>query len=463
LTRKQKNVAQPLKLLYFKEDCQVQSSHNHERAKSTLTSIIYSMEKTSMLYAKNPEKDFTRRRKLPFSAMLRQIVCMGGNTLTKELMDAYDYDPDCATSSAFVQQRDKILPQAFEYLLHAFTTSCANIKRYKGYRLLAGDGSSLNIARNPHDSETFYGMNRGAQGYNLLHLNALYDLCSKVYVDAFIQAGVGNEHKGLTTMVDRASITDKVIVTLDRGYESYNNMAHIEQKGWWYIIRVKDVASSGILSGLKLPSHGGFDVPVSFSITRKQTNAVKAQPHLYKRLEKSSTFDYCDLYDNIFYPISFRVVRVMLPNSQYESLVTNLPADEFNADELREIYSRRWGIETSFRELKHLIGMANFHSKKREFIAQEIFARLVMYNFVSIITVAVTIPTSDKKHEYRVNFSNAVIVCRRFLRLRNNEPPLDVEALLRKCLTPVRPTRDGHSGSRSSRYKALFSFNYRIS
>ena len=87
---------------------------NHsENVKNALTSIINGMEKTFMLYAKNPGKDFTRTRKLPFATMIKQIICMGGNTLTKELMDAYGYDPDCATSSAFVQQRDKILPQAF--------------------------------------------------------------------------------------------------------------------------------------------------------------------------------------------------------------------------------------------------------------------------------------------------------------------------------------------------------------
>ena len=328
---------------------------NHERAKNVLTSTIIDMEKTSTLYARNPEKDFTRTRKLPFSAMIMQIICMGGNTLTKELMDAYGYDPDCVTSSAFVQQRNKIIPQAFEFLLQDFTTSCANIKRHKGYRLLAGDGSSLNIAHNPHDQETYYCMKHASQGYNLLHLNALYDLCSKVYVDAFVQPGMGNEDKGLTNMVDRSCITDKVIITLDRGYECYNNMAHIEQKGWGYVIRVKDVLSNnGILSGLKLPSEDEFDIPVSFTLTRKQTNAVKSLPDLYKNLPKKATFDYCDLHDNKFYPISFRVVRVMLPNGEYESLITNLSAHDFPADELREIYRRRWGIETSFRELKHL-------------------------------------------------------------------------------------------------------------
>jgi len=436
---------------------------NHpERVKNALSFAIRGMEKASMLYVKNPEKDFTRTRKLPFATMLKQIICMGGNTLTKELMDAFGYDPDSATSSAFVQQRDKILPQAFEFLLQDFTATCADIKCYKGYRLFAGDGSSLNIAHNPADSETYYCMKHASQGYNLLHLNALYDLCSRVYVDAIVQPGMGNEDKGLTALVDRSGIDDKVIVTLDRGYECYNNMAHIEQKGWHYVIRVKDVLSSGgILSGLKLPTKGEFDVPVSFVLTRKQTNSVKDHPNLFKYLSKKATFDYCDLHDNKFYPISFRVVRVLLPNGEYESLITNLPAEAFSPLELREIYRRRWGIETSFRELKHLIGMANFHSKKREFIAQEIFARLVMYNFVSIIAVAVIITSSGKKHDYRVNFSHAVIVCRRFLRLRNNEPTLDVEALLRKCLTPIKTTRNGQYSTRSTS-KAPFSFIYRI-
>ena len=266
-------------------------------------------------------------------------------------------------------------------------------------------------------------------------------------------------------MVVRSTINEKVIVVADRGYEGYNNIAHIEQKGWKYIMRVKDIDSTGgILCGLNLPKDGEFDVAVSYILTKKQTNAVKARPDLYRILAKNyRAFDFCDLHDNKFYPLSFRVVRVLLPNGEYESFITNLDAAEFSAPELKEIYRRRWGIETSFRELKHTVGMANFHSKKRVFIVQEIFARLVMYNFVSIITVEVIIPANGKKHDYRVNFSHAVIVCRRFLRLRNNEPPLDVDALLQKCLTPVRPSRNGQSCTRTITSKAPFSFNYRIS
>ncbi|NOJ73972.1 transposase [Paenibacillus alvei] len=39
----------------------------------------------------------------------------------------------------------------------------------------------------------------------------------------------------------------------------------------------------------------------------------------------------------------------------------------------------RWGIETSFRALKYIVGLTNFHAKKRESITQKIFARMILY------------------------------------------------------------------------------------
>ncbi|MFR5585206.1 MAG: transposase [[Clostridium] scindens] len=49
-----------------------------------------------------------------------------------------------------------------------------------------------------------------------------------------------SENGALTNMVDRSEITGDVILIADRGYESYNNMAHIQEKGWKYLIRIKD-------------------------------------------------------------------------------------------------------------------------------------------------------------------------------------------------------------------------------
>jgi hypothetical protein len=431
-----------------------------KKVKKKLTSLITEMSKSQALFVKNPGKDFTRNRKLNFETVMNLLISMGGNSIYKELLESSGYDVKTATTSAFVQQRDKILPFAFEFLLHEFTESHLSIKKHKGHRLFAVDGSALNIAADPNDSETYFQSLPDSKGFNLLHLNVMYDLCNRLYVDSLIHPGRhANENGALNDLVDRSHIPDKAIIIADRNYESYNNFAHIEKKGWNYVIRVKDLGSNGILSGLRLPLDGEFDISISRILTKKQTNKVKAQPEIYKFVPINSTFDFLDLHTNKFYPITFRVVRIKIADDLYETIITNLSALDFPPDEIKSLYSMRWGIETSFRELKYTIGLINFHSKKREFIAQEIFARIIMYNFVEMITSHVVISKSDTKYAYQVNFTIAVLVCKLFLRLRNNEPPPDVEALIRKNILPVRPER---KNQRNTRPKSNVSFVYRV-
>jgi len=63
---------------------------------------------------KRPRQDFSRKRKLSLHTMLLMLVGMGGNSLSKELYDWRGYSSETATTSAFVQQRDKIRPEALE-------------------------------------------------------------------------------------------------------------------------------------------------------------------------------------------------------------------------------------------------------------------------------------------------------------------------------------------------------------
>jgi hypothetical protein len=350
-----------------------------------------------------------------------------------------------------------------EFLFHEFTQSYTDIKDYRGYRLLAVDGSDLHIATDSTDTDTYFQSQPNTKGYNLLHLNAVYDLCNRLYVDALVQPRrLCNEGRALAAMVDRSPIKGKTIVIADRGYESYNNFAHIERKGWNYVIRVKDLASNGILSGLRLPASGEFDSDIHLTLTKKQTKEVKAHPEIYRFVPSRSTFDFLDLQENLFYPISFRVVRFVLPNGTYETVITNLSAADFPPDEIKSIYNRRWGIETSFRALKYTVGLTNFHAKKQESITQEIFARMIMYNFAEMITSHVVISQMDKRHPYQVNFTIAVHVCRHFLRSRDNEPPPDVEALIRKNILPIRPIRPGQKNTRKIHWKSAVSFVYRV-
>ena len=117
----------------------------------------------------------------------------------------------------------------------------------------------------------------------------------------------------------------------------------------------------------------------------------------------------------------------------------------------------RWGIETSFRELKYTLGLLHFHAKKVEYISQEVFARLIMYNFTELITSPVVISNADAKYAYKANFSVAVHVCRQFF-LGNVSPP-DVEALILRHVSPVRP---GRSRPRNISAKRAVSFSYRV-
>ena len=72
------------------------------------------------------------------------------------------------------------------------------------------------------------------------------------------------------------------------------------------------------------------------------------------------------------------MVRLEVEEGKYETLVTNT---DYSVQELKNLYASRWGIETSFRDLKYSVGLVNFHAKKKEGILQEIFARFTNFNF----------------------------------------------------------------------------------
>lgn len=235
------------------------------------------------------------------------------------------------------------------------TNSFHDFKVFDGYRLLAVDGSDLGVSHNPSDSDTYLHPH-SEKGFNLLHLNAMYDLCNKLYVDAVIQPGRKvNEYRALTEMVDRSSIQGKVLILADRGYESYNVFAHAEQKGWNYMVRVKDINRRGILCSKQLPTSGEIDKTLSILLTRKKTKEIKAAPEHYQFISNKSTFDYLDANQNDFYPMTFRAVRFKISEDTYETIITNLDPSDFPAEKIKYLYHLRWGIETSFRELKYAI------------------------------------------------------------------------------------------------------------
>ncbi len=53
--------------------------------KKALISVIKEMSASPALFVKDPERNFTRKRKLPFETMLRLLLSMGGYSLSKNV------------------------------------------------------------------------------------------------------------------------------------------------------------------------------------------------------------------------------------------------------------------------------------------------------------------------------------------------------------------------------------------
>ena len=422
-----------------------------------LSHLIQEIAENAQQYARSPGRDFTRKRKLPVETLLTILLGMGNVSLPDELLDYFGVTLDAASAPAFVQQREKLLPEAVETLFQRFTEISSGERLEHGYRLLAMDGSDVRIPTNPSDIETYF-PGSGQKPFNLIKIAALYDLLNHTYADALLQGkAVANENKLLVEMVHRSTIQTPVILIADRNFECWDTMAQLQNKGWNYIIRIKG-NNKGIASGLDLPDEEEFDLQVNLSLTRKQNKKTKEllkDRNHYRYIPTCVRFDLLDS-ETLFYPLPFRIVRFQLDNGSFETLVTNLAPAFFPISELKRLYKMRWGIETSFRELKYTVGLRYFHGKKADFIRQEIFARLVMYNFTEYITARTVFKKQENKYFYMANFSRAVHICKELFRGRAD--PDCVEAVIGRYLSPIRP---GRSNRRNLRQQEAVYFIYR--
>lgn len=408
-----------------------------ERIRSALFAAIKHTSADLKLCAKNPDKDFSRSRKLPLEVMLSMLIGMGSGSLTKELYEQFEYSADTATVSAFIQQRKKIRPEAFANIFKEVTDAVAPVAKFQEYRLLAVDGSDLRLPADPTDSFSSIQNVEGQKSYNLAHLNAVFDVMNKVYVDVLMQGKKGmNEHKALVSMIDRSTISGKVILLADRGYESFNNIAHCQEKNRNFVIRSKE--SYGMISNLPLPNTNEYDVDITLTLTRRQTKdnlvLLATHPERYRWIQPHTTFDYIKPKESNMYDLHFRVVRFQISSGNYETVYTNLEKDIFPADKIKALYQLRWGIETSFRDLKYVIGLASLHGKKKDFLLQEVYARLILFNYTSLIARDLPVPSGKC-----INFTAAFLVCKQYIQRKITSARL--YELIPRHLSPIRPGR----------------------
>lgn len=392
--------------------------NSYKHLKTVLFHGISRLNDVRSIFCINPDTDFTRNRKLDFQTTLKIILSMGSSSIRDELLKSNDFSADTPSASAFVQARSKIRPEAFKILFDDFNSRTLKERLYRGYRLLAIDGSELPIDNTIFDDETTE-LRHGTKEkpYSAYHLNAGYDLLEHTYDDIIIQGEAKkDENDAFCQLVDRYDGKQAIFIA-DRGYESYNGFEHVVKSGNKYLIRVKDIDSrTSITRSLGPFPEGEFDVDVFRMLTLKQTKTIKACPELYKFVPKNMRFDFMSR-EEPWYEFNCRVIRFKITEYTYETVITNLDRNEFPVEEIIKIYNMRWGEETSFRELKYAIGLNALHAKKRQLIQQEIYARMLLYNFCQRIVREIKVPKKDKiKYTYQINFTRSVHIIREFLR-----------------------------------------------
>lgn len=123
--------------------------------KAMLLASINDLASDPEKYAVQPGKDFTRNRKMGFRDFLLLFLTMEADSIKEELYRYFSRVKEAPSKAAFYKQRRKLRSDALRRLLILFEQKCKKKLFNDKYRLVACDGSSADIFRNPNDEDTF--------------------------------------------------------------------------------------------------------------------------------------------------------------------------------------------------------------------------------------------------------------------------------------------------------------------
>lgn len=429
---------------------------SQEKPKQLLFSTIDSLFERKDEFLTNPQSDFTRTKKISFHQTILFPMLAGSDNAATELVNFFE-EEKLPMPSAMVQRRSQVRSEAFKELFYSFSNAIPVPKKFQGYQIVACDGSRINLPYNPSDKDSFIKCIKGRKGINQVHLNALYDPLNDIFLDAELQSiNQMNEKAAFTDFLDKyANDTAKRIFLADRGYVSYNIFAHAIHNKQMFLIRVPASFAEKICTDHKPWLADPFaDETVTVHIGCSQKKEFSRLEN-YHPIHKSGRYDYCVSGKNDVDVLKFRVLKFPISDNSYEYIVTNLPLCSFKSEDIKSLYALRWGEETAFRHLKYAGNMVYIHSLKKDFLIQEIYGKLTLYNFSSYIAQAAIKPENKKnKHKYNLNHTQAQKCCTLFLLGKIK----DVIKLISKYLVPIRP---GRKFERILRRQSAHTLSYR--
>ncbi|MBN2598500.1 IS4 family transposase [Labilibaculum sp.] len=379
------------------------------------------------------EKDFTRDRVLTFSITLLFMMNFLRKSLALEIFNfVKNIKVKSFSKSAFVQCRKKINPLVFkelsQVLTHEFyTDNDESVKLWKGFRLLAVDGSRITLP-DTKELRGIYGATKNQSTTSVVQgrLSVLYDVLNNYVIDGKI-APLATGEKSLA-IEHLAHATSKDLVIYDRGYPSFDLIYEHLQVKIDCLIRVK-VSFSGATK--------------DFLESGKYSKVIDMKPGKNVSL-KNKNYSKND-------SIKVRLIRVDLPDGTTEILITTLLSSKtYPTGIFKDLYLKRWGVEIYYDELKNKIKVELFSGYSDQCIQQDFYAALFISNTQTLMVAELNEElqenqTTQYKYKVNTNLSYGFLKDRIVeLLLSNKDIDLvfsELKDIFRNHLIPIRPNR----------------------
>jgi hypothetical protein len=340
------------------------------------------------------ERDFTRTRKLPFEKLVLLITRLCKKTLSVELEKFFE-EMQCSMNcsvSAFTQQRPKLEPLFFYFwnmVLHAsyYVHYGGFVKRWKGYRIVAADGSTVSLINNPALRQYFGGQRNQSTNFVLAKTFFHYDVLNELVLIAQIKPYRYGELNMAYDTTD--NIEEDMLMLYDRNFSSYKVVAlHLwQERERKFVIRAKEnqnLIKAFIRSG-----------EISAVVEMQPTESAIEGMHKSGFMINKHT------------SLKVRLVRVELPRS-VEVLITNLWETEGHpAEQFRDLYFMRWAIETNISIQKNIMQLESFSGLTVHAVMQDFYATILVTNLHSILIKdaqqTIDNTTQHRKHPMKVN------------------------------------------------------------
>ena len=330
-----------------------------------------------------------RRRKMPIEDLVYSMINRKGLTLKLELRNYMKIThPGVEISKpGYLKQRMKLNPEAFKVLYQSHNKNFyqdAEVEpyTYKGYLVLAADGSDINIPTTAETVEKYGSASvRGGKPCAQIGLGCIYDVLNRFILDSGINKVKFDEmrvaQEQLSNIKDTIGDRYPYMVIMDRGYPSTPAFLKFIDDGIYFVARLK---TSDYKAEQKALKSNDEDVEIALTKARRRNYIGKKE----ESIMMSRDF------------FSLRMVKVNFDNDISEILATNLPRETFPEECFAEIYHMRWGIETAYEVLKDRLKIENFTGIKPTLIEQDINSTIYVSNLAEDIIC--DIEEEDKEH-----------------------------------------------------------------